>query len=474
MDQFVGTSSSTSSSSSSEGFSSSDSFSSSSSSSVSSSSSSSGRSSSSTTTSGSSSSSSEAIGTSGVGGTHAGGNRDDKAGGSDSKRKEGGEHVLRNDKIVFDVFISDPFCPDIDLFRLWVNGIVEKHVPDNYKVQKKGVMGVGGAGSGTGSDTDGCIMSLSSGLTHDRESSFIRAHIRHQYHLFRLVAEKLQRPNSLKSRIEINIARKDQSDLIKLYYAFDDSFVRQLVGKRISSGVRRTLDDIAKDVQIPFNSCLRQFDNIKRVYKFAMEPYSGSTPLVGRICDEFRMHTKMATRYVVTSFIAEYKPTFDKKLQGCPYKTIEQLVLATIKAWTNGVTLEFTFSVTAMRDAKKHIKKVDAKYCEDVQRRLGGEVPKGLTEEKHFKTVVKGAGMLLDDTSELTSFGNFYEVVYKFCESHFWHVCSSKDQITSFYDALIFCSPEFVKADEGSSWKTYLAGIRDLSIILYDLPRKRS
>lgn len=450
-------------------FSSSDSLSSSSSSSVSSSNTSSGRSSSSTTSSGSTSSDSEVIGTSGMGRNRRDIKWDDMAGNADAKRKEDGEHVLRRDKIVFDVFISDPFCPDIDLFRLWVNGVQEKSVPANYKTSRGG-----GAESGTGSDSDEAVMSLSSGLRPEQESSFIRAHIRHQYHLFRLVAEKLQRPNSLKSRIEINISRKDQSDLIKLYYAFDDNFVRQLVGKRIGSDMRKKLDDIAENTDVPYNSCLRQFENIKRIYKFAMEPYTGQASLVSRICDEFRIHTKTATRYVVTSFIAEYKPTFDKKLQGCQYKTVEQLALATIKAWTNGVSLDFTFSVAALRDAKKHIKKVDAKYCEDVQRHLGSDVPKSLTDEKHFKAVVKSVGMLLDDTSELTSFDNFYEVAYKFFESNFWGTCSNKDQVTAFFDALIACSPEFVKVEEGTTWKTYLAGIRDISIIFYDLLKKRN
>lgn len=486
MDQLGGSSDSSTSSSSSEGFSSSSSLSSSSSSSDSSSSSSSGRSSSSTTSSGSSSSSSEGIGTSVAGGAGNGngnGAWDDKAGndgtgggggGNNGKRKEdaaaNGGHRLRNDKIVFDVFISDPFCPDIDLFRLWVNGTQEKAVPCDYKATGSS----GGDLCGSSSDADGPIMSLSSGLTSNKEPSFIRAHIRHQYHLFRLVAEKLQRPNSLKSRIEINIARKDQSDLIKLYYAFDDCFVRQLVGKKISANVRKALDGIAETVQVPFSSCLRQFDNIKRVYKFAVEPYSGSTPLVTRICDEFRLHTKTATRYAVTSFIAQYRPTFEKKLQGCPYKTVEQLTLATIKAWTNGVSIAISFSVAAMREAKKHIKKVDAKYCEDVRRRLGSDAPRTLTDEKPFKAIVKSVGMLLDDTSELTSFENFYEVVLKFCEAHFWGVCSHKDQLTAFFDALVNCAPEFIKADEGTAWKAYLTGIRDLCVIFYDLLKKRS
>ncbi|KAB0348729.1 hypothetical protein FD754_013586, partial [Muntiacus muntjak] len=65
----------------------------------------------------------------------------------------------------------------------------------------------------------------------------------------------------------------------KLYYAFDEAFVWEVLGKKLSKGTKKHLDDISTKTGITLKSCRRQFENMKRVFK-VVEEMQGS--LTGR------------------------------------------------------------------------------------------------------------------------------------------------------------------------------------------------
>lgn len=48
------------------------------------------------------------------------------------------------------------------------------------------------------------------------------------------------------------------------YYAFDDSFVREVLGKKLSKGTKKDLDDISSKTGVTLKSCRRQVNCILR------------------------------------------------------------------------------------------------------------------------------------------------------------------------------------------------------------------
>lgn len=42
------------------------------------------------------------------------------------------------------------------------------------------------------------------------------------------------------------------------YYAFDDTFVREVLGKKLSKGTKKDLDDISAKTGVTLKSCRRQ------------------------------------------------------------------------------------------------------------------------------------------------------------------------------------------------------------------------
>ena len=57
--------------------------------------------------------------------------------------------------------------------------------------------------------------------------------------------------------------------IIGRYYSLDAEVARELVGRgqKMTAKLRKDFDTISEKTRIPLKSCLRQFDNIKRIYK---------------------------------------------------------------------------------------------------------------------------------------------------------------------------------------------------------------
>lgn len=45
------------------------------------------------------------------------------------------------------------------------------------------------------------------------------------------------------------------------YYAFDDPFVREVLGKKLSKGTKKDLDDISAKTGVTLKSCRRQVNS---------------------------------------------------------------------------------------------------------------------------------------------------------------------------------------------------------------------
>ncbi|KAK2500065.1 hypothetical protein MC885_010465 [Smutsia gigantea] len=132
------------------------------------------------------------------------------------------------------------------------------------------------------------------------------------------------------------------------YYAFDEAFVREVLGKKLSKGTKKDLDDISTKTGITLKSCRRQegtllghiypvkskFDNFKRVFK-VVEEMRGS--LVDNIQQHFLLSDRLARDYAAIVFFANNRfETGKKKLQYLSFGDFAFCAELMIQNWTLG------------------------------------------------------------------------------------------------------------------------------------------
>lgn len=52
--------------------------------------------------------------------------------------------------------------------------------------------------------------------------------------------------------------------MVERYHELDDSVLREILGKKVTSKTRKDLDDASELTSVPLRSCHRQYDNIQR------------------------------------------------------------------------------------------------------------------------------------------------------------------------------------------------------------------
>ncbi|KAB0382121.1 hypothetical protein FD755_004038, partial [Muntiacus reevesi] len=153
-----------------------------------------------------------------------------------------------------DIFVGNTTLIDEDVYRLWLDG---------YSVSAAVALR---ARSGILEQTRATAAVLQSDSVD-------------HYRTFHRLGRPLHAPPKLPHQLIFQIPPSRQALLIGRYYAFDEAFVREVLGKKLSKGTKKDLDDISTKTGITLESCRRQFDNLKRVFK-VVEEMRGS--LTGR------------------------------------------------------------------------------------------------------------------------------------------------------------------------------------------------
>jgi hypothetical protein len=134
-----------------------------------------------------------------------------------------------------------------------------------------------------------------------------------QFRTFQLIEKLLPIPTQLSEQWTFQLTPKTQRILIEKYYDFDDSVIREILGKKLSGRNRKDLDDVSDKTNVGIKSCRRQFDNVKRVYK-TVEDMSGN--LSQNIQTNFLLPKKLAQKYAAVVHIANNRfETSKRKLQ---------------------------------------------------------------------------------------------------------------------------------------------------------------
>lgn len=211
--------------------------------------------------------------------------------------------------VELDVFVGNTTIMDKEVYQLWLNGYT---VNDAVKVRIEG------------------------GVMEECEASaeVLLSDTMDQYRTFQMCERLLHHPAKLANQLLFQIPPDRQAMLIERYYAFDDSFVREVLGKKLSKGTKKDLDDVSIKTGIMLKSCRRQFDNFKRVFK-VVEELKG--PLVENIRQHFLLPDQLARDYAAIVFFANNRfETGKKKLQYLTFQDFAFCAGQLINNWTVG------------------------------------------------------------------------------------------------------------------------------------------
>lgn len=134
--------------------------------------------------------------------------------------------------------------------------------------------------------------------------------------------------------VSLKVPLVARSKMIEMYYTYDESVVREFIGKKLSGKDRRELDDVCEKTRVSMKSCRRQFDNIKRVLK-VVDDLNGS--LVENVKRQFLLTDSLSQCYAGLVFMSCNKfETGKKKLL---HLTVEDFIYCAnlmIESWTSG------------------------------------------------------------------------------------------------------------------------------------------
>uniref|UniRef100_A0A8C7V2W2 Fibroblast growth factor (acidic) intracellular binding protein a n=1 Tax=Oncorhynchus mykiss TaxID=8022 RepID=A0A8C7V2W2_ONCMY len=211
--------------------------------------------------------------------------------------------------VELDVFVGNTTIMDEEVYQFWLDGYT---VNDAVKVRMEG------------------------GVLEECEASaeVLRSDTMDQYRTFQMCERLLHSPAKLANQLLFQIPPHRQAMLIERYYTFDGVFVREVLGKKLSKGTKKDLDDVSAKTGVTLKSCRRQFDNFKRVFK-VVEELKG--PLVENIRQHFLLSDKLARDYAAIVFFANNRfETGKKKLHYLTFQDFAFCAGQLISNWTVG------------------------------------------------------------------------------------------------------------------------------------------
>eukprot|EP01147_Barroeca_monosierra_P000544 gene544-3862_t len=153
-----------------------------------------------------------------------------------------------------------------------------------------------------------------------------------QYLLFKQVEPFLRDPIAFRNQDIYCFSHDDRRHLIYTYYRYDAEFMRKILGRYLSKGMRKDLDEVAEEVKLTLSSCCRQFDNLRRIYK-TVEDHSGQ--LSKLIEQSFLLEPSLARDYAAMVFITDNRLAIDKKvLQNVPLSVFLDCAHEFMREWT--------------------------------------------------------------------------------------------------------------------------------------------
>uniref|UniRef100_A0A8U8BI99 FGF1 intracellular binding protein n=1 Tax=Geospiza parvula TaxID=87175 RepID=A0A8U8BI99_GEOPR len=193
-----------------------------------------------------------------------------------------------------DVFVGNTTLIDEEVYRLWLDG----H-----------------------SVAEAVARRLRGGVLEREGTSVavLQSDTRDHYRTFQMLERLLHAPPRLLQQLLFQIPPERQALLVQRYYAFDEALARELLGKKLSKGTKKELDE---------------FDNFKRVFK-AVEELRG--PLAENIQQLFLLPPALARDYAAIVFFANSRfETGKRRLQFLSFGDFAACAQSMMAHWSQG------------------------------------------------------------------------------------------------------------------------------------------
>jgi hypothetical protein len=183
------------------------------------------------------------------------------------------------------------------------------------------------------------------GQARERLLHCIENDTREQFATFEVLSPFLSEPTYSPQQLfqlEWNVLEK----MIEKYYAMDEAFARQMLGRKFSSkSTKESLDDVSQKLGIRINSCLRQLRNMKRIYRSLLgeddKPIEEIGDPVAFIKRNYLISEDLALKYVRIVFLSRYRFETDKKnLAAFSYANFDYFAKILIQEWSTSHQLE--------------------------------------------------------------------------------------------------------------------------------------
>ncbi|XP_029469030.1 acidic fibroblast growth factor intracellular-binding protein isoform X1 [Rhinatrema bivittatum] len=350
-----------------------------------------------------------------------------------------------------DIFVGNTTLIDEEVYQLWLDGY---------------------------SASDAVSIRIKSGILEQTGATadVLQSDTMDHYRTFQMLERLLHFPTKLINQLLFQIPPCRQVMLIQKYYTFDEAFVREVLGKKLSKGTKKDLDDVSEKTNITLKSCRRQFDNFKRVFK-VVEEMKGS--LVENIQHNFLLSDRLARDYAAIVFFANSRfETGKKKLQYLTFEDFAYCAEQLIQNWTLGAVdnqaddMDMDLDKEFLQDLKELKILITDKDLLDQHKSLVCTSLRGKTGvfpemENNFKTLSRGLVNIaanLTHTKDVRDF--FIDLLEKFiepCKLYNW----------SFSDVHLFLTQYTASAcaldafKQQALWERYMCTVKSCLLKMY-------
>ncbi|CAH8486976.1 unnamed protein product [Heterobilharzia americana] len=317
-----------------------------------------------------------------------------------------------------DVTVTSPSFVDMEMFEFWVHGKTISQVCS--------------------------VLAQSPSVEEFRMTNdMLAAHTRDHFAQFTLLETGLRHPDSfMKDCAYHQLTPETRRQLIHIYFSLDESFLRELVGRRLSNKSRRELADIAERCELQLRSCKRQFDNLSCVARRTED-------LPGRLTDNIRncflLPEWLAECYAAVIFITSNR--FETSKKSLSYLTFGNLAycagqlmtywLASGKDSKGETYVSIDLDLQFFHDLKEFKPLVEKKECLDKHKHLSEVQAKIILTnlEPNFKPISKAIINLACGLSHAREMRNFFiDIIEKLIEQMRGLNWPSKE-VQMFFDA---------------------------------------
>lgn len=274
----------------------------------------------------------------------------------------------------------------------------------------------------------------------DKDSDHLLAYTLDQFRIFCMLEPMLQHPEKLFEQHLFQITPDSKKKLVFKYYEIEETIVREIVGKKLSKGTRRDLDDVSAKTLKPLKVCQRQFDNCRRIFKLVED---ASYDIPQEIEKKFRLSKDLCRRYAAIVFLASNRFECNKrKLSHLDLTDFVQCYHFFTENWTTKqgdrvgaeINAEFFHDLRSIKTLSNEVNKIFRCYTnlvskepEEISRRLNGNES---TVKLLMKNIVSIASNMYKPKSTRDFFVDTIEKVCEIGKSLGWRV----DHLKKFFD----------------------------------------